>query len=138
MAAKRRTDAIAKRLMFMAAVSSHNLPAMADDSSSIGRAWKFVRANSLLMVTGALIALIWANLSPEGYERFTHPLHFAVNDVAMAFFFGLAMKEIIEATAPGGPLYSLRRAAVPVIAAVGGMAGPALLYVGMAAATGRP
>jgi len=90
------------------------------------------------MVTGALIALIWANLSPEGYERFTHPLHFAVNDVAMAFFFGLAMKEIIEATAPGGPLYSLRRAAVPVIAAVGGMAGPALLYVGMAAATGRP
>ena len=90
------------------------------------------------MVTGAVIALIWANLSPEGYERFTHPLHFAVNDVAMAFFFGLAMKEIIEATAPGGPLYSLRRAAVPVIAAVGGMAGPALLYVGMAAATGRP
>jgi len=111
---------------------------LADTAIALARAWNFARANSLLMVTGALIALIWANLSPEGYERFTHPLHFAVNDVAMAFFFGLAMKEIIEATAPGGPLYSLRRAAVPVIAAVGGMAGPALLYVGMAAATGRP
>ena len=111
---------------------------MADTAIALARAWNFARANSLLMVTGAVIALIWANLSPEGYDRFTHPLHFAVNDVAMAFFFGLAMKEIIEATAPGGPLYSLRRAAVPVIAAVGGMAGPALLYVGMAAATGRP
>src|SRR5687767_9208204 len=90
------------------------------------------------MVTGAVIALIWANLSPEGYDRFTHPLHFAVNDVAMAFFFGLAMKEIIEATAPGGALHSLRRAAVPVVAAVGGMAGPALLYVTMAAVFERP
>src|SRR5688572_33500990 len=90
------------------------------------------------MVTGALIALIWANLSPEGYERFTHPLHFAVNDVALAFFFGLAMKEIIGAPAPGGPLYSLRRAALPVIAALGGIAGPALLYSGRAPPTGRP
>ena len=90
------------------------------------------------MVAGAVTALFWANISPEGYGRFTHPLHFAVNDVAMAFFFGLAMKEIIEATAPGGALHSLRRGGLPVIAAVGGMAGPALLYVGMAAATERP
>ena len=101
-------------------------------------AWNFALANSLLMVTGAIIALIWANLDPLGYEHATHPLHFAVNDIAMAFFFGLAMKEIIEATAPGGALHSLRRAAVPVVAAVGGMAGPALLYIGMAAAADRP
>ena len=90
------------------------------------------------MVTGALLALLWANTDPAGYEAFTHPLHFAVNDIAMAFFFGLATKEIVEATAPGGALYSLRRAAVPVIAAVGGMAGPALLYVAMSTMTGRP
>jgi NhaA family Na+:H+ antiporter len=105
---------------------------------AFARAWNFARTTSLLMVTGAVIALVWANLSPEGYERFTHPLHFAVNDVAMAFFFGLAMKEIVEATAPGGPLSSLRSGALPVIAAVGGMAGPALLFVGMAAAAERP
>ena len=111
---------------------------MADTAAALAGAWNFARANSLLMVAGAVIALIWANLSPEGYERFTHPLRFAVNDVAMAFFFGLAMKEIIEATAPGGALHSLRRGALPVIAAVGGMAGPALLYVGMTAAAGRP
>jgi NhaA family Na+:H+ antiporter len=101
-------------------------------------AWEIARANSLLMVAGAVVALIWANVDPAGYEHFTHPLHFFVNDIAMAFFFGLAMKEIIEATAPGGALHSLRRAALPVIAAVGGMAGPALLYLGMAAAAGRP
>jgi len=111
---------------------------LADTAVALARAWHFARANSLLMVSGAVIALIWANLSPEGYERFTHSLHFAVNDVAMAFFFGLAMKEIIEATAPGGALHSFRRGGLPVIAAIGGMAGPALLYVGMAAATGRP
>ena len=101
-------------------------------------AWHFALTNSLLMVTGAAMALVWANLDPDGYVRFTHPLRFVVNDVAMVFFFGLATKEIVEATAPGGALHSLRRAAVPVIAAVGGMAGPAALYVAMATAAGRP
>jgi NhaA family Na+:H+ antiporter len=90
------------------------------------------------MIAGVIVALFWANLDPESYEHLTHPLHFVVNDIAMVFFFGLATKEIIEATAPGGALHSLRRAAVPVIAAGGGMAGPALLYTGMALALGAP
>ncbi len=90
------------------------------------------------MIGGAVIALVWANLDHESYERLTHPVHFFVNDIAMAFFFGLATKEIIEATAPGGALHSLRRAAVPVLAAVGGMAGPALLYVAFAYLVERP
>lgn len=89
------------------------------------------------MVAGAIGALVWSNLDHASYERATQPLHFAVNDIAMAFFFGLAMKEIIEATAPGGALHSLRRAALPVVAAVGGMVGPALLYVGQAIVAGR-
>jgi len=101
-------------------------------------AWRFVQANSLLMITGAVGALLWANLDLASYERVTHPLHFVVNDIAMVFFFGLATKEIVEATAPGGALHSIRRAAVPVIAAVGGMAGPALIYVALAQALGRP
>ena len=66
------------------------------------------------MVTGAIIALVWANWSPSSYERLTGALRFPVNDVAMAFFFGLAMKEIIEATAPDGALHTFRRAALPV------------------------
>jgi NhaA family Na+:H+ antiporter len=106
-------------------------------SSPFERAWTIARDNSLLMVAGAIVALVWANWHPSSYERITGPLHFPVNDIAMAFFFGLAMKEIIEATAPGGALHTLRRAALPVVAAVGGMAGPAGLYVALAIAIGR-
>jgi NhaA family Na+:H+ antiporter len=92
--------------------------------------------NSLLMIAGAVAALVWANVSPDGYLHATEPLHFVVNDVLMVFFFGVAMKEIIEATAPGGALHSLRRAGLPVIAAVGGMVGPAALYTSLALALG--
>ena len=113
-------------------------PGVTGQARGFQGAWRFAVTNSLLMVLGALIALVWANVDPAGYARFTHPLHFAVNDVAMAFFFGLAMKEIVEATAPGGALHSFRRGALPVVAAVGGMAGPAVLYVGLSTLSGRP
>ena len=76
-------------------------------------AWAFARANSLPMVSGALLGLLWANVDLDGYERFTHALHFAVNDIAMVFFFGLAVKEIIEATAPGGALHSFDASPCP-------------------------
>ena len=66
------------------------------------RAWEFAVSNSLLMVSGALLALLWANTNLAAYETVAHSLHFVVNDIAMAFFFGLATKEIVEATAPGG------------------------------------
>jgi NhaA family Na+:H+ antiporter len=107
------------------------------ERSPFHHAWRVARDNSLLMVGGVLIALVWANLDRASYERITGPLHFVVNDVAMTFFFGLAMKEIIEATAPGGALHSPRRAALPIVAAVGGMAGPALLYAAQAIAIAR-
>ena len=102
------------------------------------RAWRVALDNSLLMIGGALVALVWANIGPESYHAVTEPLHFVVNDIAMVFFFGVAMKEIIEATAPGGALHSIRRAGLPVIAAVGGMAGPAALYIAAAVALGLP
>ena len=94
--------------------------------------------NSGLLVVGALIALVWANVSLDGYRRVTHAIHFAVNDVLMAFFFALAAKEVVEATAPGGPLNAPRRAAVPLVAAVGGMVGPASIYVGLVVALDAP
>jgi NhaA family Na+:H+ antiporter len=102
------------------------------------RAWCIARDNSLLMVAGAIVAMVWANIAPASYAQVAEPLHFVVNDIAMAFFFGLAMKEIIEATAPGGALHSPRQAALPVVAAIGGMAGPAALYVALAILLGRP
>lgn len=102
------------------------------------RFWAFVLDNYLLLVTGTLTALVWANVNHSSYERITHVLHFLVNDVGMVFFFALAAKEIVEATLPGGALASPREAGVPVLAAIGGMIGPAALYVGQGAIAGRP
>lgn len=83
---------------------------------------------SLVLPAGAVIALAWANTAHESYERFAGALHFAVNDVGMVFFFALVTKEVVEATAAGGALHTWRRAALPVVAAAGGMVGPALIY----------
>ena len=103
-----------------------------------GGLWAFVIDNSLLLIVGALTALVWANTAHDSYEHFSHALHFVVNDIGMVFFFALATKEIVEATLPGGPLASPREAAVPLLAAVGGMAAPATLYVIQATLDGRP
>lgn len=89
---------------------------------------QFIFDNSLLLIAGAVIALTWANVDLDRYARFTHAVHFLVNDVGMVFFFALATKEVYEATLPGGPLSSGRQAAVPVFAAMGGMIVPASLY----------
>ncbi len=94
--------------------------------------------NSLLLLAGALAALVWANLSPASYARFVGTVHFAVNDVGMVFFFALAAKEVYEAMLPGGPLSSPRQAMVPVFAAVGGMAAPAAIYLASVALIDRP
>lgn len=87
--------------------------------------------NSLLLLVGTAVALVWANLDLATYEQVAHPLHFWVNEVGMVFFFALAAKEIFEATLPGGALASLRQATVPLAAAVGGMAAPAFIYLAL-------
>ena len=94
--------------------------------------------NSGLLIAGAIAALLWANTSPDTYEWVTRAPRFAVNDVGMVFFFALATKEVVEATAPGGALHSLRRGSVPMLAALGGMVGPASIYVVFAMASGAP
>ena len=74
------------------------------------------------------MALVWVNLDAESYYRFALSSAFIVNEVAMVFFFGLVMKEVVEATAPGGVLHPWRRALLPVIAAIGATVVPALIY----------
>jgi NhaA family Na+:H+ antiporter len=96
----------------------------------------FIFDNSLLLVAGTTVALIWANLDQKSYDQVADPLHFWVNDVGMVFFFALAAKEVFEATLPGGPLASLRRAVSPLAAAVGGMVTPAVIYGSLAYALG--
>ena len=98
----------------------------------------YILDRSLLLVAGTAAALIWANTGPLSYGHVAHALHFAVNDIGMVFFFGLATKEIVESTLPGGSLASPKAAAVPLLAAAAGMIAPAALYWGGAVASGHP
>ena len=100
-------------------------------------------ASGVLLLVATAVALFWAN-SPWGasYESFWHTdikivvgsWHFPhmtvghfVNDGLMALFFFVVGLEIKRELVTG-QLNTLRAAALPAIAAVGGMVGPALLY----------
>ncbi|HVL04888.1 MAG TPA: Na+/H+ antiporter NhaA [Acidimicrobiales bacterium] len=100
-------------------------------------------SGGILLLAGAVVALVWAN-SPwsASYQSFWHTgvnvsfgryvlagdLHRWVNDGLMVVFFfvvGLEVKkELIH-----GKLRDPRAAAMPAIAALGGMVVPALLYL---------
>jgi Na+/H+ antiporter NhaA len=98
----------------------------------------------LTMILFMIIALIWANSSyHESYEAFLHlPISFTlgswgvehslahwVNDGLMTIFFfliGLEIKKEFLA----GEISSKDKALLPIIAALGGMAVPALVYLG--------
>jgi len=109
---------------------------MGGDPSLPVRVYRLLVDNSALLLVGAVAALVWANLAPASYGVFSHALHFVANDIGMVFFFALAAKEVFEATLPGGPLGSVRSAALPLLAASGGMLGPALLFIGIAHSLG--
>jgi NhaA family Na+:H+ antiporter len=90
--------------------------------------------SGLLLLACAALALVWAN-SPwqRSYTGLLHAevagwslLH-AINDGLMAIFFllvGLEIKHEIQ----DGALSSMRKAALPVVGAFGGMLMPALVY----------
>ena len=94
-------------------------------------------AGGAILVLATLGALIWANVLP-GYEAFWHrtfevagvakDLRHWVNDGLMTLFFfvvGLEIKRELVV----GELREPQVASLPVLAAVGGMAGPALLFL---------
>ena len=83
------------------------------------RLWQFATEHLLALPLGALVALVWANTDAENYFRVVDSTAFLINDVAMALFFALITKEIVEATAPGGVLHPWRRAALPIVASLG-------------------
>ena len=119
------------------------------------RVWIFVSEYSLLLVFGAVAALIWANTDAHGYHAFveyviwdhapighlhdghrTLTLHYLVNDVLMAGFFAIAAKEVWEAIILKNGSLRGRKAATPLIATAGGMVGPITVYLGLAALLG--
>ncbi|MFV1966997.1 MAG: Na+/H+ antiporter NhaA [Pirellulaceae bacterium] len=157
---------------------------MPHSNSNRPRAIQFLFENSVFLIAGAFLALVWANLDASSYNRFlqfdlTAPftraehhdapleaaghgdpdheptsgaeehaavseggqgesahasghhfnLHWLINDVLMALFFAIAAKEVWEALLPGGALSDPRKAATPLLATLGGILGPASLYV---------
>ncbi len=101
---------------------------------------------SLPLLSGVLVAMIWANLDHESYEHVIHwvPIadfkifghlvthHWLVNDIFMVFFFGIAAKEITESCLPGGNLNPISKSINPLMATLGGVVGPvAVFFIGM-------
>ena len=109
-------------------------------------------AGAVVLLAAAIVALVWANSAwSAGYERawttpFTlgvgrlsvrHDLRFFIDDAGMALFFlvvGLEIKRELVI----GELRDRRAAALPAIAALGGMIVPALIYVGLTQHTAGP
>ncbi len=113
---------------------------------------KFAHAEAsggIVLLIAALSALVWAN-SPwgESYHHLwetkltlgtpgfslTESLHHWINDGLMAVFFfvvGLEIKREILV----GELASVKQAALPLFAALGGMVAPALVFVALTAGT---
>jgi NhaA family Na+:H+ antiporter len=103
---------------------------------------------SIPLILGVVVAVIWANLDMQSHEAVIHwspfghgshyNVHWVVNDLFMAVFFGLAAKEITEAALPGGALNPPRKAVNPILATLGGVFGPVgvfFLYVHFSGAT---
>ena len=97
--------------------------------SAVARLFAIVTGRFLALPLGVSIALVWANTAPEPYFTFAQRMAFGVNEVGMALFVGLIMQEIVEATMPHGALHSWRRWTLPVVAAAGGIAGSAGVYL---------
>lgn len=135
------------------------------------KVWDFVAQYSVLLIGGALLALVWANADPVSYHHFVEyplvfndligagyhhwevvvgpsfashfgeaervlTLHYLVNDMLMAFFFAIAAKEVWEAVILERGSLRGRKAATPLVATAGGMIGPVVVYLGLAALLG--
>jgi NhaA family Na+:H+ antiporter len=98
------------------------------------------------LLIGAIAALVWANVSPGGYESFWHTsadvaglhldLRHWINDGLMAVFFFVVGLEIKRELVTG-ELRDRRAALLPAIAAAGGVAVPALLFLAITAGSGQ-
>ncbi len=97
--------------------------------------------SSILLLAAAIAALVWANSPWQAsyhhvwevelaFSRVRLPIHDWINDALMAIFFFLVGMEIKHELVHG-ELADRRRAALPVMAALGGMVVPALLYVAL-------
>lgn len=125
-------------------------------SALVYRVWNFVTNYSILLISGSILALIWANTDANSYHDFvemvllddfiighahigadghihrTLTLHYLINDVLMAFFFAIAAKEVWEAIILKNGSLRGKKALTPLFATAGGMMGPIVVYLGLA------
>jgi NhaA family Na+:H+ antiporter len=102
-------------------------------------------ASGFLLFIASAVALAWANSSFSrsyfalwhteiglriGNLEIEHDLHFWINDGLMVIFFFVVGLEI-RREMHSGQLSGLRRAILPVVAALGGMLVPAAIYFGL-------
>ncbi len=102
---------------------------------------KFISKGSLLLIFAAAFAVIWANVDHKSYDHVWHTLFTIdaslffikmsvldwINDGLMAIFFfvvGLEIKREFLA----GELSSVRQASFPIVAALGGMIVPVIIF----------
>lgn len=104
-----------------------------------------LREFSVPLLAGVVVALAWANISPDGYVRFLQGqflgrlnFHFVTNELFMVFFFGIAAVEITQTCFPGGDLNPLRKAVNPLLSTIGGVIGPVIVYFGLNKVFGDP
>jgi NhaA family Na+:H+ antiporter len=102
---------------------------------------KFISGGSVLLIFAAVFAVLWANIDHKSYDLIWHnyitfdasffkvkmsSLHW-INDGLMAIFFfvvGLEIKREFLA----GELSSFRQAVFPIVAAIGGMIVPVIMF----------
>lgn len=110
--------------------------------TSFQKFFQRIISGSYPLMIAAAAAMIWANLYPHAYHGFWHaelslaagPFQIArsvshwIDEALMAFFFfsvGLEIKREVLV----GELASVKKAILPVMAAIGGMLFPALIYL---------
>ncbi|MCA9085423.1 MAG: Na+/H+ antiporter NhaA [Planctomycetaceae bacterium] len=121
---------------------------------------------SIPLIAGVICAMIWANVGPDSYHALVHTpihqlgtifshhadgheaahagwehyltLHFLINDIFMALFFGIAAKEITEACLPNGALNPIKKAINPLFGTIGGVLGPIGMFLLLNGVAGSP
>jgi len=107
------------------------------------RFMRFEAAGGVLLLLSSVVAMVWANsMFGHGYHQLWHETNLSfkiadfgiawslghwINDLLMAIFFLVVGMEIKRELLVG-ELASVRRAAVPIFAAIGGMVVPAAIY----------
>ena len=119
----------------------HTIKAKVNIITPFQKFLKKMVSGSFPLMIATLAAIIWANLSPESYLHFREnhltvslgsfhlekSLAHWIDEALMALFFfsvGLEIKREILV----GELASMKKAILPVMAAIGGMVVPALIY----------